>query len=47
MSSWSSTDQTVEMRPIKAGPSANGLTIVEGGLKAGETRDHQQRVPAA
>lgn len=30
-------DQTVEMRPIKAGPSADGLTIVEGGLEAGDT----------
>lgn len=30
-------DQTVEMRSIKAGPSANGLTIVEGGLDAGDT----------
>jgi multidrug efflux system membrane fusion protein len=30
-------DQTVEMRSIKAGPSANGLTIVEGGLEAGDT----------
>ncbi len=30
-------DQTVEMRPIKAGPSANGLTIIEAGLEAGDT----------
>jgi len=30
-------DQTVEMRPIKAGPSANGLTIIEAGLDAGDT----------
>jgi multidrug efflux system membrane fusion protein len=30
-------DQSVEMRPIKIGPSANGLTIVEGGLEAGDT----------
>ena len=30
-------DQTVEMRPVKAGPSANGLTIIEGGLDGGET----------
>jgi len=29
-------DQTVEMRPIKAGPETNGLTIVEGGLEAGD-----------
>ena len=30
-------DQTVEMRPIKAGPETNGFTIVEGGLEAGDT----------
>jgi len=30
-------DQTVEMRPIKIGTSANGQTIVEGGLDAGDT----------
>jgi multidrug efflux system membrane fusion protein len=30
-------DQTVEMRSIKSGPSANGLTIVEGGIEAGDT----------
>ncbi len=30
-------DQTVEMRPIKAGPETDGFTIVEGGLEAGDT----------
>jgi multidrug efflux system membrane fusion protein len=30
-------DQTVEMRPVKIGGSADGLTIVEGGLEAGDT----------
>jgi len=30
-------DQTVEMRPVKIGPDANGLTIVESGLEAGDT----------
>jgi multidrug efflux system membrane fusion protein len=30
-------DQTVEMRPIKIGPDANGLTIIEAGLEAGDT----------
>lgn len=30
-------DQTVEMRPVKIGTSANGLTIVESGLDAGDT----------
>jgi multidrug efflux system membrane fusion protein len=29
-------DQTVEMRPVKAGPSTNGLTIIEAGLEAGD-----------
>ena len=30
-------DQTVEMRPVKTGITFNGETVVESGLKAGET----------
>ena len=29
-------DDSVEMRPIKVGPTEQGLTVVEDGLQAGE-----------
>jgi membrane fusion protein, multidrug efflux system len=30
-------DRTVELRPVKTGHSANGLTVIQSGVKAGET----------